>query len=287
MLGPARRAHSTFVGGCVIGAAATSEHPASLPRPALPCSLVDGVMTYEMTRFVIDAQKAVVHKAQPDQKVRQHGGLHEGDDCQPGVAAWAWVGQKAVVHEAQPNQKAAVLPLQQCCLSLSDLQASPPACVPLPLARLRTWSLRRARCTPLTAWCPPARASPSEGCQPHRLSAARVVSHVVCEGRRKKSTAVTQRTSSVLFKQDFDLEGVLATSSRAWLRTWAWLSSPDRGMWRIYVWPIYTPTLQAARREGDDCVQARDGGAELLIQHSMLIMCSTLFSPVKAAQYWC
>jgi len=36
-----------------------------------PCShsLVDGVMTYEMTRFVIDAHKAVVHKAQPDQKV--------------------------------------------------------------------------------------------------------------------------------------------------------------------------------------------------------------------------
>jgi curved DNA binding protein len=36
---------------------------------AYGCNLVDGVMTYEMTRFVIDAQKAVVHKAQPDQKV--------------------------------------------------------------------------------------------------------------------------------------------------------------------------------------------------------------------------
>ncbi|KAI7837788.1 hypothetical protein COHA_008417 [Chlorella ohadii] len=36
---------------------------------AYGCNLVDGVMTYEMTRFVIDAHKAVVHKAQPDQKV--------------------------------------------------------------------------------------------------------------------------------------------------------------------------------------------------------------------------
>ncbi|KAL4422002.1 hypothetical protein ABPG77_005432 [Micractinium sp. CCAP 211/92] len=36
---------------------------------AYGCNLVDGVMTYEMTRFVIDAQKAVLQKPQPDVKV--------------------------------------------------------------------------------------------------------------------------------------------------------------------------------------------------------------------------
>ncbi|PSC67181.1 proliferation-associated 2G4 [Micractinium conductrix] len=36
---------------------------------AYGCNLVDGVMTYEMTRFVIDAQKAVLQKPSPDMKV--------------------------------------------------------------------------------------------------------------------------------------------------------------------------------------------------------------------------
>lgn len=63
----------------------------------------------------------------------------------------------------------------------------------------------------------------------------------------------------------------------------------------IYVWPIYaappsSPALQAARREGNDCVQARDGGAELLARHSMLIMCSMQRLPavpaVPAAPRW-
>lgn len=42
-------------------------------------------MTYEMTRFVIDAQKAVVHKAQPDQKVGPRTRLQVSDLC-------SWLG---------------------------------------------------------------------------------------------------------------------------------------------------------------------------------------------------
>ncbi|KAL4440303.1 hypothetical protein ABPG75_003304 [Micractinium tetrahymenae] len=38
---------------------------------AYGCNLVDGVMTYQMTRFVIDAQKAVLQKPQPDVKVEE------------------------------------------------------------------------------------------------------------------------------------------------------------------------------------------------------------------------
>ena len=202
-LGPVRRARSTFVGGCVVGVAAASEHHTSLPRPALACSLVDGVMTYEMTRFVIDAQKAVVHKAQPDQKVWQHGGLREGDDYQPvgcmGLGGPEGSGARGAARpESGGAASATVLPL-----SLWLASFSPPACLPFP-PRLRTWSLRRARCTPSTAWCPPARESPSE----------RVASHTDCQRQGVSATSpatAVERTSSEPFKQDSDVEGVLAT----------------------------------------------------------------------------
>ena len=34
-----------------------------------PCSLVEGVYSHEMKRFVIDASKAVLNRPTPDQKV--------------------------------------------------------------------------------------------------------------------------------------------------------------------------------------------------------------------------
>lgn len=73
-------------------------------------------MTYEMTRFVIDAQKAVVHKAQPDQKVGPRARLRASFDLRGWGRGGTFGGVAASLGAAEGQARS-----QPACL-----QALPP-----------------------------------------------------------------------------------------------------------------------------------------------------------------
>jgi hypothetical protein len=109
-------------------------------------------MTHQMTRFVIDAEKAVLNRPQPDSRV-----------C---VCLLCCVCLSTWRVDGWAAGRRGMLNLWGQGHSQSDhspVPSTPHTC------RLRTVSLRRARCTPSTSSCPPGRASPSEHAAIHYL----------------------------------------------------------------------------------------------------------------------